>query len=156
MKCPYGEPGDRLWVKENFRLWDYSVTQIGVEYAAGGSDKIISLSIGEKKPAGLHRRSKDGRKILRPSIFMPRWASRITLEVVSVRAERVQEISQIDAVWEGIKARECFSNGDGTGTVMDPIWAYQRLWDSINAKRGFGWDKNPWVWVVTFKMEVKA
>jgi hypothetical protein len=92
----------------------------------------------------------------RPSIFMPRWASRIMLEIVSLRVERVQDISRDDAKaegvsniwdWPGLKKPEYFSRG-----VLNPYIAnYSVLWDSINAKRGLGWDVNPHVWVIEFK-----
>lgn len=77
----------------------------------------------------------------KPSIFMPRWASRLTLEITDVRVERLQAIDEDDARREGVKAK-----GDLTGYVG----AYRELWQSLNAKRGFGWDLNPWVWVVAF------
>jgi hypothetical protein len=77
----------------------------------------------------------------RPSIHMPRWASRIALEVTGVRVETLNMITAGDAEAEGVDASTC-------GNIV----AYQRLWDSINAKRGYGWEKNPWVWVVEFKM----
>ena len=76
-----------------------------------------------------------------PSIFMPRFASRLTLEIVNVRVERLQEISVVDCGAEGME----FAN-------EVPIKErYKRLWNDINAKRGFGWDKNPWVWVIEFE-----
>ena len=77
-----------------------------------------------------------------PSIFMPRWASRITLEIVSVRVERLQNISEADAFAEGI------SGGDWLG---DPVGEFAKLWNSINLKRGYGWETNCWVWVLEFK-----
>ncbi len=77
----------------------------------------------------------------RPSIHMPRWASRITLEVIAVRVERVQDISAWDANQEGLEA----------GT--DIKHRFELLWNSINEKRGYGWDSNPWVWVVEFRTE---
>ncbi|MBT3390324.1 MAG: hypothetical protein HN413_07920, partial [Chloroflexi bacterium] len=82
----------------------------------------------------------------RPSIFMPRWACRIILDIVYVRVERVQEISEDDAIAEGCTG-EHFDLA-----VNDFIW----LWDSINAKRGFSWESNPWVWVVEFKVAPTA
>jgi hypothetical protein len=87
----------------------------------------------------------------RPSIFMPRWASRITLEIVSVKVERVQEISKEDAIAEGVEAVMVDGHKYGLQTGNDYKWAFNQLWDSINAKRGYGWDVNPWVWAVTFK-----
>jgi hypothetical protein len=79
---------------------------------------------------------------------MPRWASRITLEVTAVRAERVQDISEADARAEGVHpiVRPGL-NGTEERYYYD---AYRQLWDSINAKRGYGWEVNPWVWVVEF------
>jgi hypothetical protein len=76
----------------------------------------------------------------RPSIFMPRWASRVMLEITGVRAERVQEMGENNAIVEGV--------------IPDPhehyLSAYVRLWDQINAKRGYPWESNPWVWVISF------
>jgi len=87
----------------------------------------------------------------RPSIHMPRWASRITLEVTAVRVERVQNITPEDCQAEGVR---CEQHYEGIGNPCDEVrllHAFQDLWNSINAKRGFGWDANPWVWVVGFK-----
>jgi hypothetical protein len=78
----------------------------------------------------------------RPSIFMPRWASRITLDVTAVRVERLQEITDADCIAEG------YDHFAGWGARQE--W-YRKLWDGLNAKRGLGWDVNPWVWVVTFQ-----
>ena len=97
--------------------------------------------------------------IWRPSIFMPRWASRITLEVTGVRVERVQQISGRDAQAEGVDPQNAAYHVYDGHQVTDEAWiaAYADLWNEINAKRGFGWDANPWVWVVKFrKIEVQA
>jgi hypothetical protein len=91
----------------------------------------------------------------RPSIFMPRWASRITLEITQVRVERLQDITEDDAKAEGVTVggtkwdqpnikTECGYQRALRGAFCD-------LWDSLNAKRGFGWEKNPWVFVLDFK-----
>jgi len=88
----------------------------------------------------------------KPSIHMPRWASRITLEVTNVRVERVQGIAQDEANAEGVT---CVNNGElSTKIFLDPKSEFKKLWNSINEKKGFGWDMNPWVWVIEFK-EVK-
>ena len=95
----------------------------------------------------------------RPSIFMPRWASRITLKVLGVRLERVQGISEDDAIAEGIDWKQVdnwtksYLSGVDTYTHFTAKDAYRALWDSLNAKRGFGWDTNPWVWVIEFEVE---
>jgi hypothetical protein len=141
--CPYGQPGNRLWVRETF--WkDQSGGVWG--YRADGIDWPPSNYFGKGMP----------------SIFMPRWASRITLEVTGVRVQRVQEISEEDAEAEGIfnESGQHLWNCDYQNFHPDqpckcgqrsPQEEYGKLWDSINAKRGFGWDKNPWVWVVDFR-----
>ena len=83
---------------------------------------------------------------------MPRWASRINLEVVNVRVERLQDISEEDAIAEGIEAHDddgvIYYGPYGKGHA-DPVQAYETLWESINGPGS--WDKNPWVWVVEFK-----
>jgi hypothetical protein len=115
--CQYGQPGDRLWVRETF---------------------------SEAEPCGwIYRADCDAGKTWKPSIFMPRAASRITLEIARVRVERLHEIEELDARLEGV---EPFAPDDGR--YRD---GFQELWDSINEARGFGWDKNPWVWVIEFK-----
>lgn len=152
-RCPYGQTGDRLWVREtwqhsNFPLdpYDESCT---VFYRADYMDDPHGPD-GEKSPEGRYRNWE-------PSIHMFRSASRILLEVTAVRVERLQDISAADAVAEGI-ARD----GDGyerfhvdpdapvgQSFTRNPVLAYRGLWESIN---GVGaWDKNPWVWVIEFK-----
>lgn len=129
IKCPYGQPGDRLWVREKFSYpTGYSYVG-GIWYWADGQpDKGDWI-----KP--------------KPSIHMPRWASRITLEVVSVRVERLQDISESDSRAEGVRYSE--------EEIRPYTCAFVDLWDSINAKLGYGWDVNPWVWVVEFKRVIK-
>jgi len=83
-----------------------------------------------------------------PSIFMPRWASRLTLEVTGVRVERVQDISEEDAETEGVEPP--MLHPDDPANLDVARGAFADLWDAINAKRGYGWASNPWVWVVTF------
>lgn len=85
-----------------------------------------------------------------PSIFMPRWASRITLEITDVRVERVQEITEEDARAEGFPG-ERWATGHGDYSEIAPSEQFRELWDKLNASRGFGWDANPWVWVIEFK-----
>jgi len=83
----------------------------------------------------------------RPSIFMPRWACRLLLEVVSVRVERVQEISVEDCIAEGLSST--LREHDACCDLKDK---FRALWDKINGKRGYGWDVNPYIWRVEFKM----
>lgn len=135
LNCPYGKPGDRLWVKEAF---------------AGNGDDLVYWRAGSEYPTSLVTTWKS-------PIFMSRWASRITLEIQMVRVERVQAISQADAFAEGCLGTECYRNPRFIGYVTDsgklPEEEYRELWDSINGKRNGGiyaWQKNPWVWVLEF------
>ncbi len=137
-KCPYGVPGDRLWVRETWAIRDCGA-KVSVKAEAWPDCWPIQRL---EYPA---TQKKDHRSNKRPSIFMPRWACRTILEVTDVRVERVQDISEDDAINEGIEKWEVY---DGS---LTPVRIFRDLWESINAKRGFGWDKNPWVWVVSFK-----
>ena len=133
-KCPYGAPGDRLWVRETFAY------------------DVAEYPDGKTAEAAIYRATTDCEDYFKghwcPSIFMPRRLSRITLEVTKVRVQRMQEISEVDAIAEGCQLIEGNpKRRDG----LDYSSEFYSLWDSINAKRGYGWDKNPWVWVVTFK-----
>jgi hypothetical protein len=83
-----------------------------------------------------------------PSIHMPRWVSRIELEMTGVRVERLQDISRADAEAEGVNFLRHVPDADETLTVQE---LYSVLWDNLNAARGYGWDANPWVWVVEFR-----
>jgi len=132
---PYGKSGDRLWVRETW--WQWGGTEKRISYRA---DTLPSFA-----PNGGFR----------PSIFMPRWASRITLEVVDVRVERLQDISEDDAKAEGVMASGGW-NADDTEYCVGYRTAFSRLWDSINAKRGYSWATNPWVWAVEFKVATRG
>lgn len=161
--CPYGQRGDRLWVRETWAvssIYDDTkprdVPRCGVRYPATFATK------------GLKNR---------PSIFMPRWASRITLEVTGVRVERLQVISNKDVLAEGwLSLAPGESVGDITNETSSPVFglpswtsdsfhhgmnpsawncsaqqSFRYGWDQINAERGHSWKSNPWVWVVEFK-----
>lgn len=120
IRCRYGQPGDRLWVRETF------------SYTGDGdtiTNQILYRSDGEQI---------DRDPIWRPSIHMPRWASRITLEIVNVKVERLQDISEADAQKEGM-------------SFIGSRAMFAKLWDSINAKRGYSWESNPWIWAIEFK-----
>jgi len=139
---PYGVIGDRLWVRETFAM---PMTVLGAPNYLKMNDGVPIIYRADGTTLtdqpdfyGVH---------WRPSIHMPRWASRITLEITDVRVERVQDIGAYDALAEGIKPRGM----DGVDIATNLIDDFRELWDSINAKRGFGWDANPWVWVIKFK-----
>lgn len=128
--CPYGNHGDLLWVREKFKILQDSKQPL---YAAKPSAEKTGRSI----PPGNWK----------PSIHMPRWASRITLLVESVRVERIQDISYEDCLAEGMPGHGEINNYGAGGGVVDAFAAY---WDLINATRGYSWAKNPWVWVINF------
>lgn len=132
-ECPFGVPGDRLWVRESFMSAPMEAppesprrTRWDIVYAAGGAEERMAPAAYNPMLYNYERWT--------PSIHMPRWASRITLEVVSVRVERVQSIAALDAAAEGTTHS-----------------GFRLLWDSLNAKRGYGWDANPWVWRIEFR-----
>jgi len=139
--CPFGVPGDRLWVRETWRTTK-SLEHLAPRNIASGApleymaDRCLTPGGGR-----LEYRGK-----ARPSIFMPRWASRINLEVADVRIERLNDITEEDAKAEG---------WDGYISYMPQphpaIAEFSRLWESIHGPGS--WDHNPWVWVVTFKVE---
>ena len=122
--CPYGATGDRLWVRESFSV-----------YGQPGNPQVFYRADYDEKTDALK---------YKPSIHMPRWASRITIEVVDVRVERVRDIIPSDAISEGIGV--CGRIED-TNAIAD----FCALWDSINAKRGYSFESNPFVWVIGFR-----
>jgi hypothetical protein len=145
--CPYGEIGDRLYVRET---WQHSNHPFG-RYEADCAIFYRADYLDDPLGPDLER-SKDGiRREWRPSIHMPRAASRITLEVTGVRVERLQDISEADALAEGVDP----SGPVGYVPAMQKLGAaryqYANLWEGLNAKRGYGWDVNPWVWVIEFR-----
>lgn len=163
--CPFGKPGDRLWVREAFRfpqsLDHLSPSEIGEKALAAGYPKPWCPTQFEAD--GLRRTPQEWRDFvtppqaneagrLRASMHMPRWASRITLEVTGVRVERVQDISGMNAVREGVSIPAHIPQ-DGA----DLDWArreYRRVWEQINGPDS--WSDNPWVWVVEFKRVTEA
>jgi hypothetical protein len=131
--CPYGQPGDRLWVRESIHRGDACA-----RYSADGS--VVNLADWRWKRDNL------------PSIHCPRELSRITLEITGVRVERLQGISEVDAKAEGIRwtdAGPLHAHLDGGFNFPTARDAYERLWGDINGPGS--WDANPWVWVVEFK-----
>lgn len=149
VRCPYGIRGDRLWVRESFAFAECENGDPLIVYRSDGAiADIYQLGNGPMQLNGFRREKwcdRNGILKWRPSIHMPRWASRITLEVVSVRVERLQGITQADIAREGIDLIPS-SNPDRRDEF---IWKFQELWDSINGPES--WFANPWVWVVEFK-----
>ncbi|AUR80793.1 hypothetical protein TC7_024 [Pseudomonas phage TC7] len=137
--CPYGQPGDRLWVRET---WGLQVRSYG-----GGAGEFIVYRA--TNPDAIYCRSSEGREYpvkWKPSIHMHRHSSRILLEITAVRVERLQDISDDQAIAEGIDTHPTGFYGNGCITAGG---AFLELWESIN---GDGkWAANPWVWVVEFK-----
>lgn len=144
LPCPYGQAGDRLWVREAWRVVWSSDNEPPRELDA-------AYRFWYEADAPL----QDGYGKLRPSIHMPRFASRITLEITSVRVERLQGISEADAVAEGVtpKWEPGFSGrlmkAIGGFSFRPAASAYADLWESLHGPGS--WDANPWVWVVEFK-----
>ena len=146
--CPYGVPGDRLWVRETFCKYYPSETwpEPKALYRADGITLCATDSEGKKQR-------------WTPSIHMPRALSRITLEITDARVERVRDISEEEARAEGIEALDGrFVSADLCDTARwygmsmeDARCIYAHLWDTLYAARGLSWGVNPWVWVVTFK-----
>lgn len=181
-ECPYGRPGDRLWVRETWiedpeddGSWAYT------QYMGCKGSPLSDIPKKFQKPEHcLFRASWDGPALTwRPSIHMPRWASRILLEITGVRVERLQDISDEDAKAEGMvytdfgmQERPGRASLDG-GKTFHPLkpqqapgwhagdathpdhcldrarWAFANLWEKINGE--YSWDANPWVWAVEFK-----
>jgi hypothetical protein len=149
--CPYGQPGDRLWVRETWR----DAGRNSWHYAADGtmlpklSDRELQAMLAARAPLTWESYT------WKPSIHMPRAASRITLEITGVRVERLQDISEADALSEGCTqqltsamgmscevSQESFACGGARKT-------FKALWESINGPGS--WDENPCVWVIEFR-----
>lgn len=154
VRCPYSQPGDRLWVREAFSGPWCMEAQDGIAAAPpskwGESSEIWYWADGEPTYGDWTRP--------RPSIHMPRELSRITLEVTGVRVERLQGISEADAIAEGVSHEpRCLADDDTAafnriGPVANnsfPIARYAALWEQINGPGS--WEANPWVWVIAFK-----
>jgi hypothetical protein len=156
--CPYGKPGDRLWVREAWAVEDRlddkrptSFSRWPTWFRADGSYYANTPQYGFHRDA-----ARIGR--WRPSIHMPRWASRISLEIVSVRVERLLEISAGDAIAEGIEPHEQLIGDSVYTTFRDYLTgakdraarqSFETLWESINGPDSLA--ENPWVWVVEFR-----
>jgi hypothetical protein len=149
IRCPYGLAGDLLWVRET--------------WAAPNEDVRDEVVYRADFPAGSEADERAVKRMARtvmvpwkPSIHMPRWASRITLEVTDVRVQRLQDISRDDAISEGFTADPMpgvlIRDGKKEPTTVsffDPLAWYAHLWDAINGSGS--WKANPWVWAISFK-----
>lgn len=168
-RCPYGVPGDRLWVRETWGYFNPDDTGDDIEPdRRDTSQQWAPELMQDGHPLRNYWRRRIAYKATfaedkygkgavapgrwRPSIHMPRWASRITLEITDVRVQRLQEISEADAMAEGIGRYD-----NGTFGLNDPgacmgttaVVAYMRLWESINGPGS--WEASPWVWVLAFR-----
>lgn len=153
VKCPYGKIGDHLWVRETHHVVggtaDYEIEEI----KQGLQDIKNFVSY---KADGYGNPCDGG---WTSPMFMPRWTSRILLEITDIRVERLNDISEADAVKEGLRilpasGRYVVNPGDQHfgGASHDAVEVFSWLWDSLNTKKGYPWSSNPWVWVVEFKV----
>jgi len=159
-RCPYGRPGDCLWVREAWQFLGTDMNRLGrtgrfqdgvVRYPADNAKRTITTHWENVEKYMTVKRAQDVKRV-RPSIHMPRWVSRITPKVRAVRVERLQEISTDDIRREGLTCpTHDFHSGFCTSPCPDLLAAWAKSWDGINASRGYGWDTNPWVWVVEFE-----
>ena len=157
IRCPYGVRGDRLWVKETWRPsesmqpWDLDIT-----YAVDGVVRTIKDGEFGEKDWTMPKAAARGNV---SPLFMPRWASRLTLAITDIRVERLQDISEAAALAEGISIQAPPDKDGGrhfgvNGLQIDektPARAFRALWSGINGPDS--WGANPWVWVVTFEVE---
>ncbi len=195
IRNPYGQSGDRLWVRETWApsvidpeggCFEEDPRNFDIVYRADGDDAYWAAHWTRDSVVRGRAVSVPCAPTWRSPRFMPRWASRLTLEVTGVRLERVQDITDADVKSEGLVAVEgdggaagpgfkwqgtgyhgAGFNASGAMTFHVPAkngrcacrvggcspaqCAYRELWDSLNAKRGHGWDTNPWVWVIEFQ-----
>lgn len=189
IQCPYGQPGDQILVKETYFAFGRWVTRFNTKkgrdewhFVDMTLDKYIYNADTPDNALRIDPRRDDKYPNWwkRPAIFMPRVASRITLEITGVRIERLQDISEADALAEGVWTARLASHADSTksnmGATLNHIGAYRKLWDSINSKSRpmlphntgskryarvkrwlethpdtTSWDANPWVWVISFR-----
>jgi len=154
IRCPLGRPGDRLWVRETWGLHAHS------DFTYWNRDSIVGLSEDDVRGSWAVAYQSDAESPYdhwRPSVHMPRWASRIALEVTDVRVQRVQEITAEEAVAEGVRCHICDGRVDGTSendcacfhTARNAVPSFEFLWRSIYGAES--WQQNAWVWAVTFR-----
>jgi len=163
IECPYGQVDDILYVRETFLpdpphdgTWNNYMFDDG-----SGRYNYKALPEHFRKPEHcIYKAGWDGRDLRwKPAIHMPKWASRLHLKITNVHVERLQEISEEDARAEGVErdgdSWKCYGNCEahkrGYTKRSSAIASFMSLWDVINAKRGYGWDANPFVWVIEFE-----
>jgi len=141
--CPYGQPGDRLWVRET---WSHP-----------GNDSVCQYIyradwIGDSHDNYVYDcYESQGCPVWRPSIHMPKKAARIWLEITGIRVKRVRAMMNRDAKAEGVRKYVRVGPDQDGLYYQDWVDPFKQLWDSINKKRGYAWDSNPWVWVIEFR-----
>lgn len=135
-RCYYRKTGDQLWIKEThylFGKWNKNgTTKTGKEKNQFSCNKSKGVAYFDCVPESVCTRKNDVGWFKRPSLFMPRWASRVTLKITDIKIERVQDITQEDAIAEGVRSREDFIT----------------LWCKLNGKES--WNVNQYVWVLSF------
>ncbi|EIX9519378.1 hypothetical protein [Klebsiella pneumoniae] len=149
--CPYGKPGDRIWVREAFRVHSRATDVATLVYKA--SERNSWTEQTHRVPVSVCNKPATPEKWT-PSLHMPRWASRILLEITDVRVERLNTISEEDARAEGIIDGGCLNCGEPepcgcANPDPDATDAFAYLWQSIYGQEN--WNANPWVWVIEFK-----
>ena len=155
---PYGQPCDTLWVKQGFRAHRLGGDPGGETFGVKGSG--VGIEYRDTPGHGCNFDRPDWREAFRherwrSSLMMPRWASCVSLLITDVRVQRVQDISEEDAIAEGLEAHSddgVMYYGPFDRGHCDPRTAFRNLWDSINEQRGFGWGANPFVWAITFEV----
>lgn len=182
VKCPYGQVGDILWVKETHRIaaWEIESPRFAFDYKASPeqirsswctmpegwndttpedwhikiADELSAKGIEPNEDGDYEWEKGDSPLSWRPSIFMPEWASRIKLQITNVRVERLQDITVKDVIAEGGPPRHNSIDriSRSFGDLDWPRSWFAQLWDDINTSRNLGWATNPWVWVVEFKV----
>ncbi|HHQ2449131.1 TPA: hypothetical protein ACTW2S_000378 [Raoultella planticola] len=147
--CPFGAIGDRIWVRETFRVHSRATDVATLVYKA--SERNSWTEQTNRVPVAVCNKPATPEKWT-PSLHMPRWASRILLEITDVRVERLNSISQEDAQAEGMELtgwRPTYSDPDSGGEAWTPYDNFAQLWESIYGEES--WKANPWVWVIEFK-----
>jgi hypothetical protein len=140
-RCPYGHVGDKLWVREKLQK---HLTGTPIRYFADGCPVMYK---GESADVINWTYRYD----VLPSILMPRWASRLTLEITDIRVQRLQEISEEDILAEGTPCHHISQHLPHGELLVEDKYDYRKLWDSINGKT-HPWESNPWVWAISFKL----